>query len=34
MSPKTKTGKIPYKRVGRNTVFEPDELKAFKRDKI
>jgi hypothetical protein len=29
-----KTGKIQYKRVGRNTVFDPDELKALKKDKI
>ncbi len=29
-----KAGKIQYKRVGRNIVFDPDELKAFKKDKI
>lgn len=29
-----KAGKIKYKRVGRNTVFDPDELKAFKRGKV
>ncbi len=28
-----KAGKIQYKRLGRNTVFYPDELKAFKKDK-
>ena len=26
-----KAGKIEYKRLGRNIVFDPDELKAFKR---
>jgi excisionase family DNA binding protein len=26
-----KAGKIEYKRMGRNIVFDPDELKAFKR---
>ncbi len=26
-----KSGKIEYKRMGRNIVFDPDELKAFKR---
>jgi excisionase family DNA binding protein len=25
-----KAGKIEYKRMGRNIVFDPDELKAFK----
>lgn len=29
-----KADKIRYKKVGRNIVFDPDELKAFKRDKI
>ena len=29
-----KAGKIKYTKVGRNIVFDPDELKAFKRDKI
>jgi len=29
-----KAGKIKYKRVGRNTVFDPDELKAFKKGKV
>ena len=29
-----KAGKIKYKRVGRNTLFDPDELKIFKKDKI
>jgi excisionase family DNA binding protein len=29
-----KAGKIKYNRVGRNTLFDPDELKAFKKDKI
>ena len=29
-----KAGKIKYTRVGRNTVFDPDELKALKKDKI
>jgi excisionase family DNA binding protein len=28
-----KAGNIKHERVGRNIVFEPDELKAFKRDK-
>ena len=28
-----KTGNIKYERVGRNIVFDPDELKAFKRDR-
>ncbi len=28
-----KAGNIKYERVGRNIVFDPDELKAFKRDK-
>ena len=27
-----KAGKIEYKRLGRNIVFDPDELKAFKRN--
>lgn len=27
-----KAGKIEYKRMGRNIVFDPDELKAFKRN--
>ena len=27
-----KAGNIKYERVGRNIVFDPDELKAFKRD--
>lgn len=27
-----KAGKIQYKRVGRNTVFDSDELKAFKKE--
>jgi len=26
-----KAGKIEYKRMGRNIIFDPDELKAFKR---
>ena len=26
-----KAGKLKYKKVGRNIVFEPDELKAFKK---
>jgi excisionase family DNA binding protein len=26
-----KAGKIEYKRMGRNIVFDPDELKVFKR---
>ena len=26
-----KSGKIEYKRMGRNIVFDPDELKEFKR---
>jgi excisionase family DNA binding protein len=26
-----KAGKIQYKRVGRNIVFDPDELKTFKK---
>jgi len=29
-----KAGKIKYPKVGRNTVFDPDELKALKKDKI
>ena len=29
-----KSGKIKYKRVGRNTLFDPDELKIFKKNKI
>ncbi len=28
-----KAGNIKHERVGRNIVFDPDELKAFKRDK-
>ena len=28
-----KAGKIKYQRVGRNIVFDPDELKSFKREK-
>ena len=28
-----KAEKIKYERVGRNIVFDPDELKAFKKDK-
>lgn len=28
-----KAGNIKHKRVGRNIVFDPDELKAFKRDR-
>jgi len=28
-----KAGNIKYERVGRNIVFDPDELKTFKRDK-
>ena len=28
-----KAGKIKYKKVGKNIVFDPDELKAFKKDK-
>ena len=28
-----KAGNIKYERVGRNIVFDPDELKAFKRDR-
>ena len=28
-----KAGNIEYERVGRNIVFDPDELKAIKRDK-
>jgi len=27
-----KAGKIEYKRMGRNIVFDPDDLKAFKRN--
>ena len=27
-----KAGKIEYKRMGRNIVFDPDELKTFKRN--
>jgi excisionase family DNA binding protein len=27
-----KTGRIKHKRVGRNIVFDPDELKAFKKE--
>ena len=26
-----KGGKLNYKRIGRNFIFDPDELKAFKR---
>ncbi len=29
-----KGGKIKFKRLGRNTVFDPDELKASKKGKI
>ena len=29
-----KAGKIGFKKVGRNTVFDPDELKAFKKNKV
>ena len=29
-----KAGTIKHKRVGRNIVFSPDELKTFKKDKI
>ena len=29
-----KTGAIKHKRVGRNIVFGPDELKTFKKDKV
>ena len=28
-----KAGKIKYKKVGKNIVFDPDELKASKKDK-
>jgi len=28
-----KAGNIKYRRVGRNIVFDPDELKALKKDK-
>ena len=28
-----KAGNMKHERVGRNIVFDPDELKAFKRDK-
>jgi excisionase family DNA binding protein len=28
-----KAGNIKYQRVGRNIVFDPDELKSFKREK-
>jgi len=28
-----KAGTIKYKKVGRNIIFSPDELKAFKKDK-
>jgi len=28
-----KAGNVKYNRVGRNIVFDPDELKSFKRDK-
>ena len=28
-----KAGNIKHERLGRNIVFDPDELKAFKRDK-
>jgi len=28
-----KAGTINYKRIGRNIVFDPDELKSFKRNK-
>ena len=29
-----KAGTIKHKRVGRNIVFSPDELKAFKKDNV
>ena len=29
-----KAEKIGFKKVGRNTVFDPDELKAFKKNKV
>jgi len=28
-----KAGKMQFKRLGRNIVFDPDELKVFKKDK-
>ena len=29
-----KAGNIKHERVGRNIVFDPDELKAFRKDKL
>lgn len=26
-----KAGKLPYKKIGRNFIFDPDELKTFKK---